>query len=163
MVLHRRRSPQEEAQQLEKGWLTLRFSRGRSRTSTPRVTYLTAPPRTASRRGGAGLPGVSGPDHPAAPSGGSAVLRSYEGLRVPQRPADERGQPAGGLLRWEARWPSFKPVCHGLPSDGYSLVQAASPSQDVRPAAGDRGIVTLRPGDEVIMTGVTLDGQSCRY
>ena len=44
---------------------------------------------------------------------------------------------------------SFKPVSMVYRGDGYSLVQAASPSQDVS---------VLRPGDEVIVTSSKLSG-----
>lgn len=77
------------------------------------------------------------------------VLRSYEGLRIPTNALRMSEDNQLGVYCVVGKVASFKPVSMVYRGDGYSLVQAASPSQDVS---------VLRPGDEVIVTSSELSG-----
>lgn len=77
------------------------------------------------------------------------MLRSYEGLRIPTNALRMSEDNQLGVYCVVGKVASFKPVSMVYRGDGYSLVQAASPSQDVS---------VLRPGDEVIITSSKLSG-----
>jgi len=77
------------------------------------------------------------------------VLRSYEGLRIPTNALRMSEDNQLGVYCVVGKVASFKPVSMVYRGDGYSLVQSASPSQDVS---------VLRPGDEVIVTSSKLSG-----
>mgnify|MGYP000060843293 CR=1 FL=1 len=100
-------------------------------------------------RGGAGLPGVSGGDHPAAAPDGQIVLHSYTGLRLPSVCLRQQEDGTLGVYCAQGSFSRFKPVDMVYQGDDYVLVSVPQNTD---------GLDTLRPGDEVIMTGVTLDG-----
>ena len=128
----------EQAQQLEKGdWLTLRFSKGAQQDiDGKQAVVLTCREYLAQ---------TTQLRHQAA----QLVLRSYEGLRIPTNALRMSEDNQLGVYCVVGKVASFKPVSMVYRGDGYSLVQAASPSQDVS---------VLRPGDEVIVTSSKLSG-----
>lgn len=133
----------EQAQQLEKGdWLTLRFSKGAQQDIDAQVTYLSAAEdgkQAVVLTCREYLAQTTQLRHQAA----QLVLRSYEGLRIPTNALRMNEDNQLGVYCVVGKVASFKPVSMVYRGDGYSLVQAASPSQDVS---------VLRPGDEVIVT-----------
>ena len=139
----------EQAQQLEKGdWLTLRFSKGAQQDIDAQVTYLSAAEdgkQAVVLTCREYLAQTTQLRHQAA----QLVLRSYEGLRIPTNALRMSEDNQLGVYCVVGKVASFKPVSMVYRGDGYSLVQAASPSQDVS---------VLRPGDEVIVTSSKLSG-----
>ena len=139
----------EQAQQLEKGdWLTLRFSKGAQQDIDAQVTYLSAAEdgkQAVVLTCREYLAQTTQLRHQAA----QLVLRSYEGLRIPTNALRMSEDNHLGVYCVVGKVASFKPVSMVYRGDGYSLVQAASPSQDVS---------VLRPGDEVIVTSSKLSG-----
>ena len=139
----------EQAQQLEKGdWLTLRFSKGAQQDIDAQVTYLSAAEdgkQAVVLTCREYLAQTTQLRHQAA----QLVLRSYEGLRIPTNALRMSEDNQLGIYCVVGKVASFKPVSMVYRGDGYSLVQAASPSQDVS---------VLRPGDEVIVTSSKLSG-----
>lgn len=139
----------EQAQQLEKGdWLTLRFSKGAQQDIDAQVTYLSAAEdgkQAVVLTCREYLAQTSQLRHQAA----QLVLRSYEGLRIPTNALRMSEDNQLGVYCVVGKVASFKPVSMVYRGDGYSLVQSASPSQDVS---------VLRPGDEVIVTSSKLSG-----
>ena len=139
----------EQAQQLEKGdWLTLRFSKGAQQDIDAQVTYLSAAEdgkQAVVLTCREYLAQTTQLRHQAA----QLVLRSYEGLRIPTNALRMSEDNQLGVYCVVGKVASFKPVSMVYRGDGYSLVQAASPSQDVS---------VLRPGDEVIVTSSELSG-----
>ena len=137
------------AQQLEKGdWLTLRFSKGAQQDIDAQVTYLSAAEdgkQAVVLTCREYLAQTTQLRHQAA----QLVLRSYEGLRIPTNALRMSEDNQLGVYCVVGKVASFKPVSMVYRGDGYSLVQAASPSQDVS---------VLRPGDEVIVTSSKLSG-----
>ena len=130
----------EQAQQLEKGdWLTLRFSKGAQQDIDAQVTYLSA------AEDGKQAVVLTCREYLAQ----TTQLRSYEGLRIPTNALRMSEDNQLGVYCVVGKVASFKPVSMVYRGDGYSLVQAASPSQDVS---------VLRPGDEVIVTSSKLSG-----
>lgn len=133
----------EQAQQLEKGdWLTLRFSKGAQQDIDAQVTYLSAAEdgkQAVVLTCREYLAQTTQLSHQAA----QLVLRSYEGLRIPTNALRMSEDNQLGVYCVVGKVASFKPVSMVYRGDGYSLVQAASQSQDVS---------VLRPGDEVIVT-----------
>ena len=100
-------------------------------------------------RGGAGLPGVSGGDHPAAASDYPDRAPQLHRLRLPSICLRQSESGTLGVYCAQGGLPQFKPVNMVYQGDDYVLVS-------VPVGIDDRSI--LRPGDEVLMTGVTLDG-----
>ena len=139
----------EQAQQLEKGdWLTLRFSKGAQQDIDAQVTYLSAAEdgkQAVVLTCREYLAQTTQLRHQAA----QLVLRSYEGLRIPTNALRMNEDNQLGVYCVVGKVASFKPVSMVYRGDGYSLVQAASQSQDVS---------VLRPGDEVIVTSSKLSG-----
>lgn len=77
------------------------------------------------------------------------VLHSYTGLRLPSICLRQSEDGTLGVYCAQGGLPQFKPVNMVYQGDDYVLVSVPT-------GTGDRSI--LRPGDEVLMTGVTLDG-----
>ena len=77
------------------------------------------------------------------------VLHSYTGLRLPSVCLRQQEDGTLGVYCAQGGLPQFKPVNMVYQGDDYVLVSVPT-------GTGDRSI--LRPGDEVLMTGVTLDG-----
>lgn len=100
-------------------------------------------------RGGAGLPGVSGGDHPAAASDGPDRAPQLHRLRLPSVCLRQQEDGTLGVYCAQGSFSRFKPVDMVYQGDDYVLVSVPQNTD---------GLDTLRPGDEVIMTGVTLDG-----
>ena len=68
------------------------------------------------------------------------MLRSYEGLRIPTNALRMNEDNQLGVYCVVGKVASFKPVSMVYRGDGYSLVQAASPSSGrFRPTARGRG------------------------
>ena len=77
------------------------------------------------------------------------VLHSYTGLRLPSVCLRQSDDGKLGVYCVQGSFPQFKPVEMVYQGDDYVLVSVPQNTE---------GLSTLRPGDEVIMTGVTLDG-----
>ena len=77
------------------------------------------------------------------------VLHSYTGLRLPSVCLRQSDNGKLGVYCVQGSFPQFKPVEMVYQGDDYVLVSVPQNTE---------GLSTLRPGDEVIMTGVTLDG-----
>lgn len=77
------------------------------------------------------------------------VLHSYTGLRLPSVCLRQQEGGALGVYCAQGSFSRFKPVDMVYQGDDYVLVSVPQNTD---------GLDTLRPGDEVIMTGVTLDG-----
>lgn len=77
------------------------------------------------------------------------VLHSYTGLRLPSVCLRQNDDGKLGVYCVQGSFPQFKPVEMVYQGDDYVLVSVPRNTE---------GLSTLRPGDEVIMTGVTLDG-----
>lgn len=77
------------------------------------------------------------------------VLRTYTGLRVPSVALRMNEKEQLGVYCAQGSRPIFKRVELVYQGDNYALVEVP---------AGVEGLYLLRPGDEVILTGVTLDG-----
>ena len=78
-----------------------------------------------------------------------AVLIILPGLRLPSICLRQSEDGTLGVYCAQGGLPQFKPVNMVYQGDDYVLVSVPT-------GTGDRSI--LRPGDEVLMTGVTLDG-----
>ena len=148
VVLHRRDHHGAGSAAGEGGWLTLRFSKGAQQDIDAQVTYLSAAEdgkQAVVLTCREYLAQTTQLRHQAA----QLVLRSYEGLRIPTNALRMNEDNQLGVYCVVGKVASFKPVSMVYRGDGYSLVQAASPSQDVS---------VLRPGDEVIVTSSELSG-----
>ena len=77
------------------------------------------------------------------------VLHSYTGLRLPSVCLRQQEDGTLGVYCAQGSFSRFKPVDMVYQGDDYVLVSVPQNTD---------GLDTLRPGDEVIMTGVTLDG-----
>lgn len=77
------------------------------------------------------------------------VLRTYTGLRVPSVALRMNEKEQLGVYCAQGNRPIFKRVELVYQGDNYALVEVP---------AGVEGLYLLRPGDEVLLTGVTLDG-----
>ena len=77
------------------------------------------------------------------------VLHSHTGLRLPSVCLRQSDDGKLGVYCVQGSFPQFKPVEMVYQGDDYVLVSVPQNTE---------GLSTLRPGDEVIMTGVTLDG-----
>ena len=77
------------------------------------------------------------------------VLHSYTGLRLPSVCLRQQEGGTLGVYCAQGSFSRFKPVDMVYQGDDYVLVSVPQNTD---------GLDTLRPGDEVIMTGVTLDG-----
>ena len=77
------------------------------------------------------------------------VLHSYTGLRLPSVCLRQQEDGNLGVYCAQGSFSRFKPVDMVYQGDDYVLVSVPQNTD---------GLDTLRPGDEVIMTGVTLDG-----
>ena len=77
------------------------------------------------------------------------VLHSYTGLRLPSVCLRQQEDGTLGVYCAQGSFSRFKPVDMVYQGDDYVLVSVPQNTD---------GLDTLRPGDEVLMTGVTLDG-----
>lgn len=140
---------EEQARQIqERGSLSLRLSKGVTEDIPARVVSVSEPEE------GRCVVVLSCREHLAETAQlrhqtAQLILRSYTGLRIPSVALrmDEEGQL--GVYCSQGSLPHFKPVELVYQGENYALVDVPM---------GTNAVDTLRPGDEVLLTGITLDG-----
>lgn len=140
---------EEEARQLqEQGTLSLRLSKGVTEDIDARLCFVSQPEEgrcvvVLSCR--SYLAETTTLRHQTA----QLVLRSYTGLRIPSVALRMNEEDTLGVYCSQGSLPHFKPVELVYQGDNYALVSVPQSTADTD---------ILRPGDEVLLTGITLDG-----